>query len=69
MNGIRVAQKFVDEAVMDKLSVALSHLDAKVGEVDHDGGNGWSRVFEKKVRAPKDERAGKVSTGGEDDRK
>lgn len=69
MNGIRVAQKFVDEAVMEKLSVALSHLDAKVGEVDHDGGNGWSRVFEKKVRAPKDERAGKVSTGGEDDRK
>ena len=51
MNGIRVAQKFVDESVMQKLSAALSSLDVKQGPLDDDGGNGWSRVFEKKARA------------------
>jgi glycerol-3-phosphate acyltransferase PlsX len=49
MNGIRVAQKFVEEGVLQELQAALTQLDAKVGNVDTDGGNnGWSRVFEKK---------------------
>ena len=51
MNGIRVAQKFVDESVMQKLGAALSSLDVKEGAVVDDSGNGWSRVFEKKARA------------------
>lgn len=56
MNGIRVAQKFVDEAVMQKLSAALGSLDVKQGQVDDDGGNGWSRMFEKRSRAKRSEK-------------
>jgi glycerol-3-phosphate acyltransferase PlsX len=62
MNGIRVAQKFVDESVMQKLSAALSSLDVKEGAVVDDSGNSWSRVFEKKARGR--DRAPKGSTGG-----
>ncbi len=64
MNGIRVAQKFVDESVMHKLSAALSSLDVKEGASLDDGANGWSRVFEKKARGRREESAGRGSTGG-----
>jgi glycerol-3-phosphate acyltransferase PlsX len=66
MNGIRVAQKFVDEAVLEHLNTALGHLDSKIGPVDHEGGgNGWSRVFEKRAgRAKKGGRIAEESNGG-----
>ncbi len=66
MNGIRVAQKFVDEAVLEHLNTALGHLDSKIGPVDHEGGgNGWSRVFEKRAgRAKKGGRVAEESNGG-----
>jgi len=47
MNGIKVAQKFVDQDVLSKLHAALSQLDVGVAEGVDDSGNGWSRVFEK----------------------
>jgi hypothetical protein len=59
MNGIRVARKFVDENVMQQLHTALGHLDSKMGPVDNDGGNGWSRVFEK--RAPRGRKDGQAT--------
>jgi glycerol-3-phosphate acyltransferase PlsX len=64
MNGIRVAQKFVDEAVLEHLNTG--HLDSKIGPVDHEGGgNGWSRVFEKRAgRAKKGGRVAEESNGG-----
>jgi glycerol-3-phosphate acyltransferase PlsX len=65
MNGIRVARKFVDEDVMQQLHTALGHLDSKIGPVDHDGGNGWSRVFEKRTtRGQKDGKAADEINGG-----
>jgi glycerol-3-phosphate acyltransferase PlsX len=64
MNGIRVAQKFVDESVMDKLSAALGSLNVKEGAVVDDSGNGWSRVFEKKERGRREERSTRGSSGG-----
>jgi len=66
MNGIRVAQKFVDEAVLQHLHTALGHLDSKIGPVDNDGGNGWSRVFEKRsARVRKDGKSVDEINGGE----
>lgn len=65
MNGIRVAQKFVDESVLQQLHTALSHLDSKIGPVDNEGSNGWSRVFEKRsARGKKDGKAADESNGG-----
>jgi hypothetical protein len=73
MNGIRVARKFVDEDVLQQLHTSLSHLDSKLGTADNDGGNGWSKVFEK--RSPRgrkdekvaDEKAAKEIRGGKYD--
>lgn len=57
MNGIRVARKFVDEDVLQQLHTSLGHLDSKLGTADHDGSNGWSKVFEKRSpRGRKDEK-------------
>lgn len=68
MNGIRVAQKFVDESVLDQLNTALGHLDSKIGPVDNDGGNGWSRVFEKRAgRGKKEGRVAGESNGGKNE--
>ncbi len=66
MNGIRVAQKFVEEGVLDQLQGALSQLDVKVGSVDTDDGNGWSRVFEKRAARSRS-KGSKQSHGGEND--
>ena len=66
MNGIRVAQKFVDEGVLDELQGALSQLDAKVGSVVTDDGNGWSRVFEKKAARGRSKNS-QDSKGGDND--
>lgn len=69
MNGIKVAQKFVEEGVLARLHSALTQLDVKVATMDSDGGNGWSRVFDKKtLRNRKDESASKKSAGGNDGR-
>jgi glycerol-3-phosphate acyltransferase PlsX len=66
MNGIKVAQKFVDEGVLSRLHSALTQLDVKVATMDSDGGNGWSRVFDKKTsRNKKDDSASKRSVGGD----
>jgi glycerol-3-phosphate acyltransferase PlsX len=68
MNGIRVAQKFVDESVLDQLNTALGHLDSKIGPVDNDGANGWSRVFEKRAgRGRKEGKAAGESNGGKNE--
>ena len=66
MNGIRVAQKFVDEAVLEHLNTALGHLDSKISPVDHEGGgNGGARVNEKRAgRAKKGGRVAEESNGG-----
>ena len=66
MNGIRVAQKFVDEGVLDELQGALSQLDAKVSSVVTDDGNGWSRVFEKKAGRSRSKNS-QNSKGGDND--
>jgi len=69
MNGIRVARKFVDQGMLARLHTALTQLDVKVGTMDHDSGNGWSRVFDKKsARGRKDDKNSKVSLGGDHDR-
>jgi glycerol-3-phosphate acyltransferase PlsX len=66
MNGVRVASKFVEERVLDRLHQALTQLDVKVATMDTDGATGWSRVFEKKSGRPrKDGTTGKKSVGGE----
>lgn len=70
MNGIRVAQKFVDESVLQQLHTALGHLDSKIGPVDNEGSNGWSRVFEKRsARGKKDGKVADESNGGKHDRR
>lgn len=66
MNGIRVAQKFVAEGVLDELQGALSQLDAKVSSVVTDDGNGWSRVFEKKAARGRPKNS-QNSKGGENE--
>ncbi len=66
MNGIRVAQKFVEEGVLDELQGALSQLDAKIGSVVTDDGNGWSRVFEKKAARGRSKNS-HSSKGGDND--
>jgi glycerol-3-phosphate acyltransferase PlsX len=53
MNGIRVAQRFVEQGVLARLHTALQQLDVKNAGVDAEGGQGWSRAFEKKVVAGK----------------
>ncbi len=49
MNGIRVAQRFVDERVLESMHGVLTQLDVKISSVETEGGNGWSRAFEKKT--------------------
>lgn len=66
MNGVRVASKFVEEKVLDRLHQALTQLDVKVATMDTEGATGWSRVFEKKsVRPRKEGATTKKSVGGE----
>ena len=66
MNGIRVAQKFIEEGMLSRLHGALSQLDVKVGTMDSDSANGWSRVFDKKsARNRKEDSGSKTSVGGE----
>lgn len=66
MNGIRVAQRFVEQGVLARLHAALQQLDVKIAGVDAEGGQGWSRAFEKKVSAGKGQQGGaKRSIGGE----
>ncbi len=69
MNGIRVAKRFVDQGVLNSLNVALQQLDARVAGVDSEGGNGWSRAFDKKANGMKDQdKSSKSSLGGENGR-
>lgn len=66
MNGIRVAQKFIEQEMLSRLHGALSQLDVKVGTMDSDSANGWSRVFDKKsARNRKEDSDSKTSVGGE----
>ncbi len=53
MNGIRVAQRFVEHGVLERLHAALQQLDVKNAGVDAEGGQGWSRAFEKKSASAK----------------
>jgi glycerol-3-phosphate acyltransferase PlsX len=48
MNGIRVARSFVERGTLGTLHAALAQLDIKMGSLDSEGGNGWSRAFDKK---------------------
>jgi glycerol-3-phosphate acyltransferase PlsX len=66
MNGIRVAQRFVDQGVLARLHAALQQLDVRNAGVEAEGGQGWSRAFEKKVATGKGEKqSSKRSAGGE----
>jgi glycerol-3-phosphate acyltransferase PlsX len=66
MNGIRVARRFVDQGTLANLHAALAQLDVKMGSVDSEGGNGWSRAFEKKgAGAKREQELPKRSLGGE----
>lgn len=69
MNGIRVAKKFVDEGVLDRLSASLSALDSTLGPELNEGGNGWSKVFEKRPAKNRKETkaADKEINGGNND--
>ncbi len=68
-NGIKVARTFVEQSVLQDLRAALSQLDVKEGAADTDGGNGWSKVFEKKSkRDGEDGKASKGVSGVEHDR-
>jgi glycerol-3-phosphate acyltransferase PlsX len=49
-NGIKVARTFVEQSVLTDLRTALSQLDVKVGAAETEGGNGWSKVFEKRSK-------------------
>jgi len=69
-NGIKVAHTFAAQSVLADLRTALSQLDVKVGSADTDGGNGWSKVFDKKSKRDGDnERSSKGAQGVEHDRK
>lgn len=69
MNGIRVAQRFVEQGVLSSLHAALQQLDVRMASVEAEGGQGWSRAFEKKmVTGKKQNHIGKKSAGGEHDR-
>jgi hypothetical protein len=69
MNGIRVAKRFVDQGVLNSLNAALQQLDARVAGVDSEGGNGWSRAFDKKASGMKSQdKSSKGSLGGENGR-
>jgi glycerol-3-phosphate acyltransferase PlsX len=69
MNGIRVAQRFVDERVLESMRGVLTQLDVKISAVETEGANGWSRAFEKKGSvARKQEGHNKESVGGENGR-
>jgi glycerol-3-phosphate acyltransferase PlsX len=66
MNGIRVAQRFVEERVLASLHGALAQLDVKLSSADTGSANGWSRVFDKKTAsAANQEESTKRSSGGE----
>jgi len=73
MNGIKVAQTFVAQRVVSKLSGALSSLDVRVEGMDSVDGNTWSKVFEKrsterrKSRAENGERASSQGGGPDQD--
>jgi glycerol-3-phosphate acyltransferase PlsX len=69
MNGLRVAQRFVDEGVLSSLHAALAQLDLKMGANYSENGSGWSKVFDKKAAAGESqERVAKRPAGGEHDR-
>lgn len=66
MNGLRVAQRFVDEKVLLSLHGALAQLDLKMGGTYSENGSGWSRVFDKKAAAGESkERSPTRPSGGE----
>ena len=66
MNGIRVAQRFVEQGVLSSLHGALQQLDVRMASVEAEGGQGWSRAFEKKIATGKqNNQTGKKSAGGE----
>lgn len=54
MNGIRVAQRFVEQGVLNSLQGALQQLDVKLASVEGEGSQGWSRTFERKLAKVKD---------------
>lgn len=65
MNGIRVARRFVEERVLESMHGVLTQLDVKISSVETDGGNGWSRAFEKKTSSGKKQiEDSKKSLGG-----
>jgi glycerol-3-phosphate acyltransferase PlsX len=69
MNGIRVAQRFVDQGVMASLHGALAQLDVKLSSVDTGSTNGWSKVFDKKSAVAKNQEGTvKRPVGGENGR-
>lgn len=63
MNGLRVAQRFVDEKVLANLQGALTQLDVKISSVETEGGNGWSKAFDKKTKTHSSD--SRRSVGGE----
>jgi glycerol-3-phosphate acyltransferase PlsX len=66
MNGIRVAQRFVEQGVLERLHMALQQLDVRNAGVEAEGGQGWSRAFEKRVATGRNEKQrSKKSSGGE----
>lgn len=66
MNGIRVAQRFVEQGVLARLHAALQQLDVRNAGVEAEGGHGWSRAFEKKATTARGEKqTSKKSLGGE----
>jgi glycerol-3-phosphate acyltransferase PlsX len=58
MNGIRVAQRFVEQGVLNSLQGALQQLDVKLAGVEGEGSQGWSRTFERKLAKVKDVEGG-----------
>lgn len=65
MNGIKVAKRFVDQGVLNSLDTALQQLDARVAGVDSEGGNGWSKAFDKKANGIKNQDKSSKSALGE----
>jgi glycerol-3-phosphate acyltransferase PlsX len=66
MNGIRVAQRFVEERVLESMHGVLTQLDVKISSVETEGGNGWSRAFDKRSsNSKKQDVESKRTLGGE----
>lgn len=69
MNGLRVAQRFVNEKVIESMRGVLTQFDAKISSVETEGANGWSRAFDKKAdSSKKQELSIKESAGGDNGR-